>query len=1001
MLVGLVTESTWPETVSHQVQEVIERYRRYPAVKDSSGRTLTYAKLDKRINAISAKLLTVGVTPESRVGVFQEPGIDWVASVLAILRVGAVYVPLDLRTPTSRLATIINDSQSVAILAHSATLDEARTLSSGWSKTINVTLLSGTDKVVHSDAAQADLPAALLYTSGTTGAPKGIILRHRGLRNEVEFSSKTFEIGPESRILQQSAFSFDISLWQTLLALTTGACLVIASRQQRGDPTALSDLIVSEKLTTTISTPSEYVSWLQYGNSELLRQSRWSIAVSCGEKFTPTLMNEFKTLQKKDLRVFNSYGPCEVTFSSHEIEIDYTQNHETIPTGMTIANASVYIMDEGLNALPVGIPGEIVISGVGVAAGYLDNKEQNKTHFLPDIFASPEFISKGWVTMYRSGDRGRLREDGALIVEGRIAGDTQVKIRGVRMELQDIEKNIVQSSGGNVIDAVVSLRGDPQFLVAHAVFSKDRTPLNQEGYLQKLLADLPLPQYMCPAMIIPLEKLPVTKHFKIDRVAVSALPFPEVSQWGQRGSNFTEPQQRMKAVWEEIITKDVAQYHHIDEHSDFFHVGGNSMLLVQLQAEIKKVFGAFLPLVQLFQTSTLGKMTAKIVSKMDGEKAKIDWEKETAISMDHLTVTDLTQKEAIAVPKIVALTGSTGFLGRTLLRQLIEDPSISQIHCISVRKNPSRPLPALLSSPKVFIHDGDLRRPNLGLSNTSLNQIFNTVDAVIHNGADVSFMKTYHSLESVNVGSTKELARLSLPRRIPFHYISTAGVAHLSGLSAFPEVSAASYMPPTDGSDGYTASKWASEVYLERLSKASGLPVWIHRPSSIMGEEPAETDLMANLLRYTLMMRAVPVLRASSKGKQAITEGGNEGGYIDLVDVENVAQGVLKHVKSAGADDTAMGPLVKYTYHSGEMIIPMSALGVTPDDANATATDENQGLPAFQALSLPDWTAKAKSEGLNDLLAEFLNAAQDGLNDASEGMGDLLVYPRLVKGLVV
>ncbi|KAL1966320.1 hypothetical protein VTN77DRAFT_4673 [Rasamsonia byssochlamydoides] len=966
------------------------------AVKDGSGGILTYEQLNSRVNAIAGKLIHAGASQGSSVAVYQEPSADWVSSLLAILRIGAVYVPLDVRVPSRRLASIVEDSQAVVILAHEATLVKIDALEPRRAKTIDVTQLHKARAVVSSAAAKADLPAVLLYTSGTTGVPKGAIIRHRSLRNEVEGSARTFGIDHKSHVLQQSAHSFDISLWQTFLALTSGATLVIASPAQRQDPAALSELIISEEITTTIGTPSEYLSWLQYGNIKQLQNSRWSTAVSCGEKFKDILKESFRSLQTKDLRVFNSYGPCEVTFSSHEIQIDYVHDHsndDTIPVGFTVNNASVYILDDDLNALPVGIPGEITIGGAGVASGYLNNDEQTKSRFLEDVFASKEFISRGWTTMYRTGDRGRLRPDGSLVFEGRIAGDTQVKLRGVRMELQDIERNIIQAANGDLIDAVVSVRGDSEFLVAHVTFAPDRAPAVPGGYLKRLITNLPLPEYMRPAVTVPLENMPLTKHSKTDRAAVNRLPLPDIPSWDQSACTLTDAELQMKSIWERILPEDVAKAHVIDENADFFQVGGNSMLSGKLQHEITKTFGVVIPLVRLFEASTLRGMATLVDKKGDKKRVAIDWTKETELSEDLLQTIKLLNPVSPREPRIVVLTGSTGFVGRSILQQLVNDEEVELIHCIAVRDSTTRALPSVFYSPKVKVHQGDLILPELGLSEDSIETIFSSADAIIHNGADVSFMKAYHSLKQVNFTPTKTLAQWSLHYRIPFHYISTAGIAHLTQLESFGESSAAAYFPPQDGSDGYTASKWASEVYLEKINRASGLPVWIHRPSSIMGEDPPETDLMANLLKFSLLTRTVPVIRPSSDGDGAALR----GGFLDLIDVEHVAYGVTRHVRHQ-SDFTeirfAEPSKIKYIHHSGEMVISLGAL------LEEAPVEEQDGASksGFKALSLREWAAGAKALGLSDLLVELLQTTEERMSQASGGIGNLLVYPRLLKG---
>lgn len=961
---------------------MVNAYGDLPSVVDGSGTTLSYRELDSKINAVALNLRKLGLKPESRVATLQEPSIDWVASLLAILKVGAVYVSLDLRSPAARLTAVVNDCQAAVILTHSATAKQAQMLGHHSAKIVNVSFLREQDQTTIEIVPTAGSLGFLIYTSGTTGVPKGALLKHAGMANQLEFTANAVGAGPGSRILQQTASTFDLALWQTLLALATGSCLIVANSAQRTDPVTIVDLVVSQKVSITMATPSEYTWWLQgVAGSDLKESLHWTTAVAGGEVFPRTLIQTFRDLGRPDIQVFNAYGPCEATIFSNMTSVDYLNGNDGVPIGPTIPNTACYILDENLNALPIGLPGEIVLAGVGIASGYINNDSQTKANFLLDSFASSEFISQGWNTMYRTGDRGRLSSNGIVAAEGRISGDTQVKIRGQRMELQDIERNLVQTSSGTLAEAVVSVRGDTDsFLAAHIVFAQGKTPIDQRSYLQGLVADLPVPQYMRPSVIIPLDRLPVTKHFKLDRKAISLLPLPDMTQEVCDDDNMGKTARTMRSVWQKVLSKDLAKQHVLDENSDFFHVGGNSMRLVQLQREINKIFGKRFPLPKLFENSTLGEMVDMIEPRKLEEKSEIDWAAETALVIDEGSTPVLFKQRRASGLKTVALTGSTGFLGRTLLRQLVQDPSIAHIHCLAIRGHISRRLASQFTSPKVTLHYGDLVSTNLGLPQSEADDIFRSIDAIIHNAADVSFMKTYHSLKPINLNTTKEVVRLATPHQTPIHYISTAGVAHLSGLAEFPEASAAAYSPPTDGSDGYTSSKWASEIYLEKASQQLGLPVWIHRPSSIMGDDPAPTDMMANMLKFSLMMRAVPLMRG--KGEKM----GAESGFLDLIDVENVSKGII-----ASLVDPDSRSLVKYVHLAGEMVLPMDSIGVSPDE-------NSEGL-GFEVLTLLEWTARAREQGLNELVAEFLSTAQDTLEDRSESLGTFLVYPRLLKGI--
>lgn len=324
---------------------------------------------------------------------------------------------------------------------------------------------------------------------------------------------------------------------------------------------------------------------------------------------------------------------------------------------------------------------------------------------------------------------------------------------------------------------------------------------------------------------------------------------------------------------------------------------------------------------------------------------------------------------------MVVLTGATGFVGGHLLRHLSEDDTVEKIHCLAVRNSANREVLSTLR--KVTIHYGDLVLPRLGLSDQEAASIFEEADAIIHNGCDVSHMKAYRSLKQANLEATKELVKLSLPRRIPFHYVSTAGVALFSGKNSFDETSAAPYPPPIDGSDGYTASKWASERHLEKVNAHFQLPVFIYRPSSISRPGAPKLDLMQNLLHYSRQLRAVPTSP-------------NLSGMVDIVSVDTVAAGIvrrvaLRHHAPADQQPHTVG-VVRYIHQSGDLEIPLTRFKEFLEKETVTAAGVHVPFAVFPALT---WAVRAEDAGLNPLVAAFFKNV--------DHLG-LVTFPRLLKG---
>lgn len=787
------------------------------------------------------------------------------------------------------------------------------------------------------------------------------------------------------KVLQQIALSFDVAWWQTLVALATKGTVFVAGRAARKDPLALTKLIVSESITMTLAVPSEAVSWLQYGDLSQLRNSSWVWHISAGEDFGLNLVKYLQMLSKPDLRSLNGYGPAE-TIIPHIYEVPYqTLGHTDmpVPIGKVMPNYTVYVVDEQGHPVPANVPGQLVIGGAGVANGYINNSASTAERFPVDTLAGPRAVGMGWTRMHRSGDRGYLRiSDGSFILQGRIVGDTQVKLRGQRIELREIEANIVGVSQSKIAEAVVHLRrsedGDASsaFLVAHIVLTPEaashyQTRSARDEFLSGLVAELTLPNYMRPSVIIALPSLPLNHHGKVDRMEISKMPLETAVQipGGQSNASSrvaeTESQRKMREIWLSVLG-EITQVHTIYAASDFFLVGGNSLSLISVQAEITKRVGFTVPLVELFQSSTLAQMAALLSTENDDslKSTDVDWPEETSFDHDLKAV---QVPQALPWPRegaVVVLTGATGFLGREILDRLTATEKIRAIHCIAVR-DPKK-LSSITSS-KVTIHPGDLTQPNLGLSEESTRQIFVQADAIIHNGADVSFLKSYASLRTANLQSTKELVRLALRHGNVkhFHYVSTAGVAALAARELYEEPLGT--YPPKGAMDGYVVSKWACESYLENVSSATALCIMIHRPTAIVGLNAPRLDVMHNVLHFAELLHAVPEMAALE-------------GWFQFVGVGVVAQAMV--------DDAIAGPKrgvgkVEYRNHCGreDETVGIHRLG---EDL-----EKKHGV-AFMTQSDAEWISRAKEAGLAPEVTEYLKSVSVGQRG-----GDKWVFPRI------
>jgi hybrid polyketide synthase/nonribosomal peptide synthetase ACE1 len=913
----------------HRIEEMIRANSSVTALKDGKGNTLTYEQMGARIDVIAEALEASTVPPGAIIGVFQEPSTDWICSMLAIFKVGAVYVPLDLRNSFSRLGSIVKAAQPAIILTDDTTTDKTSLV--GATSAIEV-LVSGLEfsRGPHPNRAEVDAPAVILFTSGSTGEPKGLNMTHTNVVASAEASSRTFATSGESLVvLQQSLFSFDLSLDQIFAALANGGSLYVVPACKKGDPLEISKIMMEERVTYTTATPSEYDMWLRYGTSFLKQCFSWKYAFSGGEAMRHGLARKFATLELPGLRVFNGYGPAETTMFSTKVELNYTEPGlpDPLPAGFMLAGYSVCIVDAKLQPVPLGVSGEIVIGGPCVVSGYFGDPDLTKRKFVQDEF----FGTSGKV--YLSGDCGRLLKDGTLFVDGRLEGDTQVKLRGFRVELTEIENVLIKHASGALSQCVVTLRGsgDGCYLAAHVVFSPEYSEGSKDEWLQTLRHSLPLPSYMRPSIITALSDIPRTSHLKIDRKAIQSMPLPEYQEGTPMSTDLGDTERKLCDIWREVLPLDPGP---LDADSDFFLVGGNSILLVKLQAMVRQAFSATPRLVTMMGASTLKAMAAVIETSRSS--SMIDWDIETCLP-ESLQATVPSKLPTTTTGKTILLTGSTGYLGRHLLPYLVEDPDIAQIICLNRCMNSNTSFST--AEEKITSRQANLSQPFLGMSQDSFTALAEKVDVVIHCAANRSFWDRYEVLRADNLDSVKELTRLAAHRAIPLHFISSGAVKSYNG---------AATKPPLDGSDGYVSTKWAAETFLRRATAALNIPISIHRPIGVPESTSENATLRSDVICQLLSITGELGTRPSFNGVK---------GTVDVVPVHDIAQALHQAIYSSFVKN-AIGQdanSVRVLEHAGALRVSVEDFAI-----HLQADIKLRDLPSLPIL---DWFGKAKKAG--------------------------------------
>ncbi len=553
---------------------------------------ISYRQLDEQATLLAHALAKRGAKTGDLIGLFLDRSPRMLVALLGILKCGAAYIPLDPSYPLERLNFMIEDSAIQLLVSEHALASQVPTINGQTILVEDAIAAEGSHQhTTFNNSVEPDDLAYIIFTSGTTGRPKGVQIHHGAVVNFIQSMTNKPGMSAADTICAVTTLSFDIAVLELLLPLSVGACIVIADRTTASDGAALAQLVETSHTTIMQATPATWRMLLETGwtgHSQLR-------ILSGGEALSSELAERLFNCGRE---LWNLYGPTETTIWSTLEQV--MPGNKNISIGTPIANTEIYILDSRQQLLPIGVPGELVIGGLGVARGYLGRPELSAEKFIPDSFGS-----RPGARLYRTGDLARWRRDGRIEVIGRI--DNQVKLRGFRIELGEIESVLGEHPA--VRQAVVMCREDrpgDKRLVAYVTAVPDAALSNTA---LREFAKRQLPDYMVPSLCVFLDALPLTPNGKINRLALPA-PEASVAEAIEYVAPRNEEEKILAQLWAEVLGLP-----RVSINDNFFDIGGHSLLATQLITRIQKAFGGHIALRTLFEASTVADFSEVLIQQ--------------------------------------------------------------------------------------------------------------------------------------------------------------------------------------------------------------------------------------------------------------------------------------------------------------------------------------------------------------------------------------------------
>ena len=822
----ILYEFNKPETKYPDKENIVSLFEKQ--VKDTpnniaityEGKTLTYKELNNKANQLARYLKEKGITNNSIVALRINKSLEMIIAILAIIKAGACYLPINLAYPHDRISFMLKDSNAKILLTNKESKDDSIQIETLLIDLDNNEIYNNKNIENLNTKISPDDLLYIIYTSGSTGNPKGVMITHRNVVRLMKNDDYDFDFTENDVWTMFHSVAFDFSVWEMYGALLYGGKLVLVPENTSKNPYEFLDLLRKEKVTILNQTPTYFYNLL---DAELKREDsnlHIRYIIFGGEALNPTLIKDWSK-KYNFTKLINMYGITETTVhvTFKELSKDDMENPSS-NIGVPIPTLKVYIMNNDLNLLPFNVEGQICVAGPGICKGYLNREDLNKEKFIENPYIPGEKI-------YLSGDSGYLSEDGNLYYKGRM--DNQLKLRGFRVELGEIEEKLLSHPYINKCVVLPKKNNDKDVqLIAFLVSAAKLTPRDLKQFLQDKL-----PEYMIPNIFAFVDKIPLNHNGKTDRKALLAKKLNiDITE------NYAPPRNNFERTLKNILEESLNIYN-ISIDDDILEIGADSLTLMKVSIDLlEKNYKVNIQ--DFYEYKTIRNIN-------DNIKSKHPLHKNLNGNVYYTFNTDFSNQKA----KIenILLTGATGYLGIHILYYLIKNTN-TNIYCLIRDKNNVDATDRIINKFKFYFNEdispllnnrvivikGNIINENLNIPLNKYNKLGHKVDTVIHSAARVDHYGDSETFKNINIDGTNHVLEFCKKFNTKLNYISTISVSGTNipdtkNIETFNESSL--YIGQNYEDNIYIKTKFEAEYNVYKAMQ-SGLDVCVYRLGNIM-----------------------------------------------------------------------------------------------------------------------------------------------------------------------